>query len=580
MKLGILSRHAAFAALIAAGGCAQDASVSPETEREADFAYTNGRIYTVAEGAPWAEAVAIKDGRFVAVGSDEEIAKWIGADTAVQDLGGKFAMPGVIDQHTHPYIAGDEALYQCQIPFTASLDELLEILAGCTASAEDGDWIVASAWGSHLLDIFSTEEALPRIDAATAGHPMIMRDDTGHNAFANSRALELAGVTADTEDPPSGDFVTDPKSGRLTGLLLEKAARVGMVAVPARSLEEDAAAIRHSVEILSGFGVTTFMEAAAAPRISQAYKFLDEQGGLTARAGVAMNEGVISVYTEETIEEIVARRDEFSSENVLTNYVKFFLDGVPTSWTSAFIEPYLPTEAYGADFHGEMHHSLEELSQLVTLFDGMGLSIKIHAAADASVRRALDAYEAARAANGGKGKVHQIAHAGYIHPDDIGRFNDLNVAVDACPILWFPSPIIAAIENTVGKERAHRYWPFRALGDDGALIAYGSDWPAATPVPNPWLGVEAMVTRRDPLGQTPGELWPEQAISIEKALQIFTMGGARAMNIDGETGSIEPGKSADMIVLDRSPFEIPAEDISNIVVLETIYKGQSVQSAE
>ncbi|HPE32415.1 MAG TPA: amidohydrolase [Parvularculaceae bacterium] len=580
MKFSALFRSAAVAAIIAAGACAENAPGAGAAPSTADTVLKNGHIYTIAEGSPWAEAVAIKGGKFVAVGSNADMEKWVGEGTVVEDLGGKFAMPGIIDEHSHPYVAGDEALYQCQIPFTASFDELVSIIAGCAAASSGDDWIVASAWGSHLLATFSVDGALAEIDAVTAGHPLIMRDDTAHNAFANSAALAKAGITKESEAPEQGEFVKDPKSGELTGLLLELASRVGWVAVPAHTPEEDAAAAKHAVEILNGFGVTTFLDAAAAPRIASAYKLLDTEGGLTARAGVAMNEGVINVYADESIEQIVARRDDFRSENVMPDYVKFFLDGVPTSWTSAFVEPYLPTEAYGADFHGEMHHSLEHLSELVTLFDKMGLTIKIHAAADASVNRALDAIEAARTANGDTGKYHQIAHAGYIVDSDLPRFKKLRAVVDACPILWFPSPIIDAIAYTIGRERAEHYWPFRTLIDDGAVIAYGSDWPAATPVPNPWLGIEAMVTRKDPLAQTPGALWPEQAISLEETLKIFTMGGATAMNIADVTGSIEAGKSADMIVLDRNPFEIPADDISDVVVLDTIYKGKTVHQAE
>ena len=567
-----MRRLPAVVALALLAGCAAGPG--------ADLVLENGRIYTVGAQSDWAEALAVRDGVIVAVGAGAAVSGLIGDETEVVDLAGRLVLPGIIDQHAHPFYAGEEPLFQCRVAFDASFDELLSAVAECSREGAEDDWIVGSAWGSHLIEALSTGDALKQLDAVSAGRPVIFRDDTAHNVWANSRVLALAGIDGSTEDPERGVIVKDPVTGAPTGLLLETAAKLAQRVIPPRSAEDDAGAAAYGVRTLNSFGVTSFLDAAVPPRIAAAYARLDREGRLTARVGLAFSDGLLTVHAPEPLRKIVAGRGAFASKNVLTDYVKLFLDGVPTSWTSAFLEPYLPTEAYGADFHGEMHFSAERLNALVTAFDAAGLAVKLHAAGDASLRMALDAVEAARTANGTGGKVHQIAHAGYIHGDDLPRFAALRVVADASPILWFPTPILTVIERTLGAERANRWWPFRALTDSGAIVAAGSDWPAATPIPDPWTGLEALVSRRDPDGRVPGALWPEQALSLEEAIRVYTINGAIAMNIDAETGSLEVGKSADFIILDRNIFTVPVDDISKTTVLGTFFRGVLVHDGE
>ena len=567
-----MRRLPAVVALALLAGC--------EARPGADLVLGGGRIYTVNAQSDWAEALAVRGGVIVAVGDGAAVSALIGAETEVVDLEGRLVLPGIIDQHAHPFYAGEEPLFQCRVAFDAGFDELLSAVAQCGRETAEDDWIVGSAWGSHLIDTLSTGNALKQLDAVSAGRPVIFRDDTAHNAWVNSRVLELAGIDASTEDPDRGVIVKDPVTGAPTGLLLETAAKLAQRAIPPRSAEDDAAAAAYGAKTLNSFGVTSFLDAAVPPRIAAAYARLDNEGQLTARVGLAFSDGLLTVHAAKRLEEIVAERGTFASQNVLTDYVKLFLDGVPTSWTSAFLDPYLPTTAHGARFHGETHFTVERLNELVTAFDAEGLSIKIHAAGDASLRMALNAFEAARNTNGDGGKAHQIAHAGYIHADDLARFAELNVVADASPILWFPTPILTVIESTLGAERANRWWPFRELTDSGAIVAAGSDWPAATPIPDPWTGLEALVSRRDPDDRLPGALWPEQALSLEEAIRVYTINGAIAMNIDTETGSLEVGKSADLIILDRNIFTIPVDDISETAVLGTYFRGALVYGGE
>jgi len=285
-------------------------------------------------------------------------------------------------------------------------------------------------------------------------------------------------------------------------------------------------------------------------------------------------------HREEALDydEIDRIRDTYASEHVHTGFVKIFLDGVPTpARTAAMLDPYLPDEAHGSDFTGgDLHVGLETLAADLVELDRRGYTVKMHAAGDRSVHVGLNAIEVARKSLGNSEKRHELAHAGYIHPDDVSRFAELNVVADLCPILWHPSPIIDAVISAVGKERGEQYWPTRDLLDANAPILAGSDWPSAVPDANPWPGVEAFVTRRDPRGDAEGALWPEQAITLEEAIEIYTIHGARAMKMEDRIGSIEAGKLADFIILERNIFEIPIDEVADTQIRQTYFEGKLV----
>jgi hypothetical protein len=241
------------------------------------------------------------------------------------------------------------------------------------------------------------------------------------------------------------------------------------------------------------------------------------------------------------------------------------------------LDPYLPDEIHGDQFTGNLHVGLQTLSKDLIALDKQGFTVKMHAAGDRSVRVGLDAIEAARKANGSSGLRHELAHAGYIHPDDVPRFAALDAVADISPILWHPSPIIDAVISAVGPRGEH-YFPVRDLLDSGALVVAGTDWPAVAPTANPWIGIEALVSRRDPYGQIEGQFWAEQAVTLEEAIRIYTLNGARALRLEELTGSVEVGKSADFIVLDRNLFEVPIDDVGETQVVMTLFEGNLVQS--
>ena len=239
------------------------------------------------------------------------------------------------------------------------------------------------------------------------------------------------------------------------------------------------------------------------------------------------------------------------------------------------IDPYLTTEDFPEATRGHSLVPENVLAEDLARLDAAGFTVKMHAAGDGAVRIALNAVEAARRANGDSGLRHEIAHAGYIHPDDLPRFAELNVTADLSPYLWYPRPIIDSIVGAVG-DRANYYWPIRDLLESGANLAAGSDWPSVAESMNPWPAIEAMVTRRNPFDHGQAALWPEQAITLEQALRIFTLGGALAYRLESLTGSIEAGKSADFIVLSHNLFDVPVERISDTTVLQTWFEGKRV----
>ena len=276
------------------------------------------------------------------------------------------------------------------------------------------------------------------------------------------------------------------------------------------------------------------------------------------------------------IELLQTKQRKFSSEHITADRVKIFLDGVPTASRAAkMLAPYIPAAETGGNYTGELLLTPQMLADDVTALDKAGFRIKIHTAGDGSVRTALDSIAQARHSNGFTGQLHELAHAGFIDSEDIPRFSALRVATEFSPYLWFPSPIIDSVINAVG-ERGRHYWPTRDLLDAGAFVITGSDWPAAVKSANPWRGIEALITHRDPDSDNKDSLWPEQSISLEEALQIYTLNNAEALGLSGKTGQIKVGMLADLIVLDRNIFDIPATEIGDTQILLTLFEGRIV----
>jgi predicted amidohydrolase YtcJ len=546
-----------------------------DNDSKADLVLHSGKIYTLDRANPWAEAIAIGAGKIVVIGTNVDARSLIGSDTRVIDLKGHMVMPGINDVHVHPILGGRADLFECHFLPTLALDEVLAAVRADARKAKPGAWIVGGSWGSNFTSKLATLDALRALDDASEGHPVLLRDDSVHNRWVNSRALEIAGIDASTPDPVDGIIVKDEATGAPVGLLFESAVaaveRAAEIANP-YSLEANVSAIARAIEILNSFGVTGFQDAAVSGAVLSAYNNLDAQGKLSAWVVGSMMAEPAGFLNDLVGDELINQRAKFASPHVRPSYVKIFLDGVPMSRTSAFIDPYLPDKAHGCCFRGTTIKALPELARLIAKQEERGLAVKIHCAGDGAVRTALDAIDVVRSFKGATSLTHQIAHAGFVDPADIGRFRELNVVADLSPILWYPNQIIDGIEQAVG-DRVRQYWPNRNLLEAGALIATGTDWPVI-PNPDPWSGLEGLITRRNPDGRFDGALWPAQALDLPSAIAAYTFNPARAMGLETLTGSLAVGKSADLIVLERNLFEIAATDIADTKVLTTFFEGR------
>lgn len=546
----------------------------------ADRILLNGVIHTVNAAQPRAQAVAIRDGIFIAVGSNDEIGAFIDEQTEVTDLNGRMAMPGMFDIHIHPTDGAMAQLYDCSFSFTSTVEQILEYVAACVADATPGEWIRGGQWGVELATLDSSINAA-MLDAVAPENPVYLIDSTVHNAWVNSLALERLGIDAATPDPAGGSIVRDD-DGTAIGVLIDDAAYNAMSVLPDYSPEQYESALAWTADRLNQYGVTGFKDAIAEAGSLVAYGVLDRAGRLNARVAASLIWKRAWQQSEEDHRTNIEQRELYRSDRVNPDFIKIFLDGIPPSRTAYMIEPYEPGGGFARDFRGIPLHDSATLAEDVTRFDAMGLTVKMHAVGDAALRQGLDAIEAAREANGPSGLRHEISHAGIMHADDIARFAQLDAVPELAPIIWYPVPGLAEAQRAaIGRERADRSFPIRSLIDSGAEPAYGSDWPAVVPTPNPWPGIEAMITRRDPYLDDSGEAkWAEQAIGLEAALEVFTINGAKALKLDDIAGSIEVGKSADLIVLNQNLFEIPATDIADTIVLETLLEGQTVAGTQ
>jgi predicted amidohydrolase YtcJ len=408
------------------------------------------------------------------------------------------------------------------------------------------------------------------LDEIVPDHPAYIGDESGHNATANTLALEIAGITADTPDPPLGVIDKDPVTGEPTGYLSETA--MGLVGLHIERPPPEAykRAMERSLAQISAWGVTAFIDMLTLEETLDAYFELQAEGRLPfhVNAALAMNEYTAEPITADEARAYLPTAVSRSTEQINTAHFKYWADGTPLSYTSLLLEPYADRDTYGSVT------MTDEMREEAIGYLGEGLGGHMHAITDGSVRYVLDLVEEAHERFPGQVRQFHLGHSQTVDPADYPRFVELDVVAEIGPAMWFPSPVQGLIEAKLGPERSEHYFDIRAMLDAGITVAWGSDWPAGTPDANPLRGLEALVTRGHPSGSFEGT-WGEP-ISLEEALVIFTINAARAMEREADIGSIEVGKSADMIVLDRNLFEIPPEEIYETLVERTVFKGETV----
>ena len=524
-------------------------SASAETVY-ADSIYYNGKIHTLDEQRAWAEAVAIKDGKFLATGASEEILKLAGSETKQHDLGGHMAMPGLHDAHFHLMVA--LTALDCN-PGNFKWEKLRETLSHCkTQQVEGHPWVVING-----LELWHDIQGLTNdiVNEVLPDTPVLIRDATGHNRLVNDKALELAGIDKDTPDPQGGEIVRDPETGEPTGLLVELSAGFmvehQIPSYPANIVNQT---LEETLRSLLNQGITSIQDAYIMDRVLlESLANLDRQGipmpYVMTHLGWFYPEGEF----KQGLEAAIRNRAQYATRHVSTEAVKVFIDGVPVPPKPTHV----PILEDGTIDETNLLIPRDVLAQKFIEWDKAGLKIKMHTAGNGAARIGLDAIEATRKANGDSGVWHEITHAGDVDPADFPRFAPLRAVADMSPYFW---PLGGMLGSTGFR--------FRSLYNEGALITLGSD-NIILPSFNPFPPLQGIVERVDVGGV-------DESLPIETALEFMTRNGAESMGRSDEMGSIEPGKIANMIVLDRNLLEIPANEIGGTKVLKTILDGNIV----
>lgn len=554
-----------FAAVALASSCSQ--SEPPDAAPGADAVYSNGRVYTVDANRSWAQAVAITDGRIVYVGNDAGAKEYIGSNTAVVDLGGRMMLPAFQDIHIHPISGGIEAS-ACDLNGLSGLTEYRSTIGEYAAANPDIPWITGGGWS---MAVFGPGGAPSRIilDELVPNRPVYLSSADGHTGWANSRALSIAGITRDTPDPFDGRIDRDPESGELIGSLQEGAMGLLTSHIPATTLQDRMTGLRYARDMLHRYGITSITDASVTADTLEAYAALDQRGELDLRA-------VTSIWwdrarNEEQIPELIALRNKYTRGLVRATTIKIMQDGVLENYTGAMLEPYL----VGGGTRGIPMVEPEFLKQAVTLLDAAGFQVHFHAIGDGAIRQSLDAVEEAMIENGDLGHRHHVSHLQVIHPDDIPRFAELKVVANFQP-LWaaYDDYITELNIPAIGEERTSWMYPIQSVINSGGMVAFGSDWSVSTA--NPFYQMETAVTRMDSNDYSIDPFIPEEAISIETAIDAFTINAAFVNKHENDTGSVEVGKFADLIVLDQNLIEIESRAISDTQVLLTLFAGEAV----
>lgn len=542
----------------------------------ADIVIANAKIYTLDPVKPWAEAAAIADGCFIATGTSAEMADFIGPDTTRRDLGGRVVLPGLFDVHCHAFEGARAALFDLALSPNEGFDELIERVGVAADALPHEAWLVGGGWeGRKLLPILSSRNALARLDEVTGNRPTVLRDLSCHCLFVNSAAMRAANIDRNTKVPENGTMVLD-ETGEPVGLFFENANSLIVEVMPSLDAERISSIVGHTAKMYNSFGVTGFAHAVTSETVMKAFYDADTRGVLSVRVATFIStDDLLTPEQDGYGIEVIARRQQYSTSNINVDFVKYFMDGVPASKTAAFQEPYAG-QGDEEDVTTAPFFSVDELRDLIQPLDADGIHVKIHAIGDLAITHTLDAIAEVRRINGAEGPQHSIAHMSYITDADIGRLATLNVMADICPPLWFPNPVLLGNMKLLGEARGDRCWPVKDLVNSGADVAIGTDWPAIALSPNPWPGLSALITRQDPSRITPGVFRPDQALTLEETLPLYTLNPARTMGFGDVTGSIEPGKSADFSVLDRDIFTIDAVDIAETKITETFFAGQSV----
>jgi predicted amidohydrolase YtcJ len=541
----------------------------------ADTVLLHGRIYTVNSKQPWAEAVAIRNGRLVAVGSDKQIAPFRGPATTVIDAKGRLVLPGFTDCHVH-FLDGSFALERINIEDAKDLAEVLRRLKAYADAHPREPWVLGRGWSYPLFPPTGLPDK-KYLDAIIPDRPVYLEGFDGHTWWANSKALEIAHITKGTPDPPGGEIVRDPATHEATGAIKEDAADdLIRRAIPDASREEKLRVLRAGIKHANQLGVTrVHIMGGVNPGegdISDLdlLESLQKNGELSVRFDVAYRMDPPRV-TDEQLQAIERLRQQHHDQWIAAGGVKFFLDGVIETHTAAMLEVY----ANAPSSRGSLLWNPEAYKRYVAELDRRHIQVFTHAIGDRAIRLALDSYENAGRVNGTKDARHRVEHIEDPAAADIPRFGKLGVVASMQPLHAEPNDDALKVWSpAVGPERAQRAWPWRSILAGGGVLAFGSDWPIVTL--SPWPGLRSAVTRQDKQGLPRGGWIPSERITLAAAIRAYTLDAAFSMHRESTEGSIEPGKVADLIVLSQNLFTMDPMKFESVRVLLTLSGGRGV----
>ncbi len=556
-------------------------AAQPKKEAKADIVLRHGRIYTMDASRSWAESIAIQKGKIVYIGEDAGITSWMNDDTQKIELDGKFVLPGFIDSHVHPIEAGI-GMDRCDLTNEENKDQVLKKIKECSEAEPDSEWLLGSGWALPIFPAANPQKEW--LDEIVKDRPALMIAADGHSAWANSKALEVSGVTKDTSDPLDGRIERNAQ-GEPSGTLRENAVELVQKHAPAPTPEQSLMGLQKAIREMNHFGITGYQDAIVTAKslpgqyIIQGgivtYRDAEKRGFLTARvtgALLADPEGDLNKVLDQVIA-FKKLREEFASENFHPTSIKIFEDGVIEANTAALLHPYLDKDSDA----GKLIWEPERLNPFVELLDKEKFQVHFHAIGDRAIRMALNAVESARKTNGPRDARPILAHIELIDQTDVTRFAQIG-AIPCFQPLWAyeDSYITDLTRPKLGEDRMRWIYPMNSVEKTGANMAFGSDWNVSSV--NPLDGIEVAVTRSDFEGAEANKnvFIPEERIDLPTALAAYTIGSAYANFWEKETGSLEVGKSAEVIVLDKNLFEIPPAEISEVRVMLTLFKGKTV----
>ncbi|MFG1345009.1 amidohydrolase family protein [Xanthobacter autotrophicus DSM 431] len=545
-----------------------------QAETPADFVLRNGKVYAADPARSIRSAFAVRGNTIAAVGDDEAMKPLIGPQTRVVDLGGKFVMPGLIDAHSHPVIGAVNAAKCSLAGVKPTLQEITPVIRKCLAERPGGP----DAWLEVVqLYNYGFDASAKDIDTVEATRPLAIVGNDGHTMWMNTRGLALAGITAKTPDPQGGRILRDA-TGAPTGVLTDAALIGPSKLLPIPTTAEMADLLEKTIKGMNATGLTAVTDAALTPVEFAVFEKLYREGRLKVRVRGAHFIEDLSDDSDAAVAKIVSatRSETLDPAWLRADSVKVFADGVLEfpAQTAAVLKPYLDANGKPTATIGDLYFEPKPFNSLITKLDKAGLTVHVHAIGDRAVRASLDAFAAARAANGARDNRHQIAHLQLVDPADFARFAELGVIANV-QFEWGKRDAsnVGPLEPYLGPERYRYLYPYGSLRAAGALVAAGSDWDISPY--DPFIAMEVGATRRD-RGKDAQTLNIEERLSVADMLAGYTINAAAAMRMDDIVGSIEPGKRADFVILDRDPLAIDPSTLRNTKVLATYVDGKVV----